>query len=328
MRTLLAAAALLSLAGCGAIGPPLPPALHIPERITGVSVVQKGAELEVGFVVTGRTTDELLVRSLDGINVRFGEVGGTPEAWAKRARTIAVNAPKIGPTSLRVPAAGLENRDVAVTVSATGPTGRASKWSEPVIVHVVAAPRVPELEAMPGPGGVLLRWRTAPAAEAGTHWRVWRQRKTDAKALNVAEVGDATEWFDSAAQEEDVLYTFQVQAIVAAGTKTAEGELSPPVSLVYKDVFPPEVPANVTAIAGVGTIELAWEPDREPDLKGYQIWRAEGGGALAKLGGLITESTYSDKALVSGKLYRYAVSAADQKGNTSKLSAAVEVTAP
>jgi predicted small lipoprotein YifL len=324
MRILPVLAALLTLAGCGMIGPPLPPALNIPERIVGVSATQKGAELEIGFVVTGIATDELVLRSLRAIDVRVGEPGGSMDEWAARARRVPVDPPRIGDTALRLPVAGLENHDVQVAVRAIGPTGRAGAWSEPVTVHLLAAPPVPQLQAIPGPGGVTLRWNAA----AASHWRIWRQRKVDAKPLLVAEVAGAAEWFDTAAQEEDASYKYWVQAIVAAGAHTAEGDLSLPVSLVYKDVFPPEVPTQLTAIAGVGAVELAWEPNREPDLKGYQIWRAEGTGAFVKLGDVLTESTYSDKSAVSGKVYRYALTATDQKGNTSRLSPSVEVTAP
>ena len=117
--------------------------------------------------------------------------------------------------------------------------------------------------------------------------------------------------------------------ILVPPTKSfAESEISSAASLTYKDVFPPEPPSGLTAIAGVNSIELAWEPCREPDLKAYQIWRAEGSGPLVKLAEVAGEVTYSDHQVSSGQRYRYAVSASDTKGNTSKPGAAIEFVAP
>jgi hypothetical protein len=116
--------------------------------------------------------------------------------------------------------------------------------------------------------------------------------------------------------------------VVPAAKSFAQGALSSLVSLTYKDVFPPEPPAGLSAIAGVHSIELAWEPCREPDLKAYQVWRAEGSGPLVKLGEVAGDVTYSDHQVTSGTRYRYAISASDTKGNMSKPGAAIEFVAP
>ena len=73
---------------------------------------------------------------------------------------------------------------------------------------------------------------------------------------------------------------------------------------------------------------MTWEPSREPDLRGYQVYRAEAPGALVKLGDPTVEVTYSDKAVGHAKRYLYAVSALDKQGNESKPSPAVEIGAP
>ena len=74
-------------------------------------------------------------------------------------------------------------------------------------------------------------------------------------------------------------------------------------------------------------MELAWDRDTEPDLKGYRIYRSENGG-FQPLGGIVETPSFSDKSVQSGKKYRYAVSAIDQTGNESAKSEAVEVTSP
>ena len=66
------------------------------------------------------------------------------------------------------------------------------------------------------------------------------------------------------------------------------------------DVFPPAVPAGVTAAAGIDSIELAWERNTEPDFRKYVIYRAVAGGPFEKLAETDVP-TYSDKAIQSGK---------------------------
>ncbi len=333
MRKYLAALCLAAATGCGYIGPPLPPALNIPERVAIVKASQHGSQMVVGFVITGRTTDGLVLHRLRAIELRAGPTGATPVAptpawmdqWAKSARQIPVEPPKIEGWELKAPIAGWEGRDVVVAVRAVGPTGRAGAWSVPLTVHIVPAPPVPAVSAVTGPGGVELSW-PRESAPAGTKWRVFRQGKSDKEPLAVAEAPEPR-WVDPVT-EEGAEFAYLVQTLQPAGSGVAESDRSKPVSVIYKDVFPPAAPVAPTAIAGVGSIELAWEPNHEPDLRGYQVYRAEAGGALAKLGEVTGEVTYSDSKIEHAKRYVYAVSAVDKLGNESKLSVTVEVTAP
>jgi hypothetical protein len=325
MRTLIAALCLAAATGCGYIGAPMPPALNIPSRVSVVVASQHADHLTVGFIITGKTTDGLVLRRLQAIELRAGPPAASMAKWAQSARQIPVEPPAIEGHELKIPISGWENQDVVVAVRAVGPTGRAGAWSEPLTVHVLPVPRVPVVAAAPGPDGITLSW-PREGAPPGTTWRVFRQKKGEEKAVAVA---DALEprWVDPMT-EENAEFTYQVQVLLPAGKAVAESEKSRAVSVTYKDVFPPATPVGLTAIAGVGSIELAWEPNHEPDLRGYQVYRAEAPGALAKLGEMTGEVIYSDKAVTHARRYVYAVSAVDKLGNESKLSPAVEITAP
>jgi hypothetical protein len=340
MRKYLATLCLAAATGCGYIGAPLPPALNIPERVAVVNASQHSGQLVVGFLITGKTTDGLVLHRLRSIDLRIGPaaspVASTPAAsvgstqasmdlWAKSAQKIPVDPPKIDGYELKVPITGWENKDVIVAVRAVGPTGRAGAWSEPLTVHVVPAPGVPVVAIAPGPDGVELSWPRA-GAPAETKWRIYRQRKGEEQSVAIAEATEPR-WLDPITEEDSEL-TYEVQTLLPAGKGFAESERSKAVSITYKDVFPPATPAGLTAIAGVGSIELAWDPNHEPDLRGYQVYRAEAGGALAKLGAVTGEVTFSDSKIEHAKRYVYAVSAIDKLGNASKLSATVEVIAP
>ena len=326
MRTVLVVLAMAAAFGCGFVGAPLPPALHIPERVTVLNAHQHADQLVIGLVVSGKSTDGLVLKQLREIELRYGPPGPSMDRWAAGAKRIPVEPPKADGYEFRAPMAGLENKDIVIAVRAVGPSGRAGQWSEPLILHVVPVPPVPAVEAVAGPAGITLRWPAA-GAPPGTSWRVLRQTKGEEKPQPVS-VATAPEWLDATAIEEDQPYSYQVQALVPAGKSFAESDLSKPAGLTYKDVFPPEPPSGLSAIAGVNSIELAWEPCREPDLKAYQVWRAEGAGPLVKLGEVLGDVTYSDRQVSAGKHYRYAVSASDNRGNTSKPGVAIEFVAP
>jgi len=333
MRKYLAAVCLAAAAGCGYVGAPMPPALNTPERVALVNVSQHAGQLVIGFVITGKTTDGLVLHRLKAIDLRAGPPGAKPvtstpasmDAWAKGARQLPVEPPKIEGWEIKVPVAGWENQDVVIAVRAVGPTGRAGAWSEPLTVHVVPAPSVPVVTAVPGPEGIALSW-PRESAPPETKWRIFRQRKGEEQSVAIA---DATEphWLDPVT-EENMEFTYEVQTLQPAGKGLAESERSKAVTVAYKDVFPPATPLGLTAIAGVGSIELSWEPNHEPDLRGYQVYRSEVSGALVKLGAVTGEVTYSDTKIEHAKRYVYAVAAIDKLGNEGKLSATVEVTAP
>ena len=329
MRTFIAVVCLAAATGCGYVGAPMPPALNIPERVAVVKASQHADQLVIGFIITGKTTDGLVLNRLRAIDLRAGPPASSPagsmDKWAQSARQIHVEPASIDGHEIKAPIAGWENQDVVVAVRALGPTGRAAAWSEPLTIHVVPAPPVPQVTAIPGPEGITLSW-PREGAPKGTKWRVYRKKQGDEQPAAVA---DATEpqWVDSGT-EENAEFTYQVQTLVPAGTRFAESEKSRPVSITFKDVFPPATPVGLNAIAGVASIELAWEPNHEPDLRGYQVYRVEGSGALAKIGEPTGEVIYSDKTIQHAKQYKYAVSAVDKLGNESKLSATVEVSAP
>jgi hypothetical protein len=328
MRKYLAVALFAWLAGCGYVAAPLAPALHIPVKVTDLRAIQQGSSLVVGFTITGKTTDNLVIGHLREIDLRAGPDAKDTGKWEGTAKRIPVEPPKIAGLEARTSIAGLgwEDKDIRVAVRAVGPTGRAAQWSDPLIIHVVAIPPAPIVSAVSSTGGITLQW-TSTVTAAGTKWRVTRTTKVKDQPPTVVEV-PGPGWLDTAATEEDQTYTYQVQALVPAGKGVAEGDMSKAVTLTYKDVFPPAVPVGLTTIVGVKSVELAWEPNREPDLKGYQVWRAEGSNAPERLGDLTTEVTYSDKTIVSGKHYRYFVSAIDTHNNPSAKSAAVDVTVP
>jgi hypothetical protein len=324
LQTWLLVASLACTAGCGYVGGPLPPALNIPVAITDLNAAQKAGRIVVRFTPSLQSTDGLVLSKLSEIELRAGgnsEPGPfNIDRWASGAQRIDAGPPKAELTTIEVPVAGFEGRDVIIAVRALGPNGRPGGWSSPVILHVSAPPVAPRgVTAEATAEGVLLRWEQGGEGS----FRVYRKADSEkqealAGASNEAKYLDADAAFGTT-------YTYRVQRVVAAGGSDAESPMSDEVGIKPVDTFAPAVPAGLMGQVGVGAIELAWDRNLEADLAGYQVWRATGDAPLQKLGDRVATASFSDKTAEAGKTYRYAVSSVDAKGNESKPCAAVTV---
>lgn len=346
-RILLAAAGAV-LCGCGYPGTPLPPALNIPTPVTDLVAVQRGDRILLRFTPSMTTTDEMLLSSLRGVVLRGGPSEGKFDAWrwAETARDIPVGELKfeaIEPSARRsrksvqtggaragvvetsTPVAGWAGKEVVFAVRAIGPTGRSSAWSVPIVMRVVDPLQTPAGLASEGmPNGVGLHWDRGPRRE-GLKWRVWR-RQDAGDTPSVLGTALDPDWLDQSAEFGNS-YIYAVQAVVDIGSgKEAESEISEAVPIRYEDVFPPEPPKGLSLVSSSSAAELTWERALEPDFASWQVWRAEGDGALEKLDVPRTNPSYSDRAVEPGKTYRYAVSAIDAKGNESKPCEPVAIT--
>jgi fibronectin type 3 domain-containing protein len=187
-----------------------------------------------------------------------------------------------------------------------------------VTIHVVAPVAVPsEVAAAAVPEGVRVTW--TDAAERSS--RVFRKGPDDKQPLEAGK-SDTTAYVD-----RTIAWGSQYQYWVQALRDGAESDAVASPVLTPVDTFPPAVPAGLTAVTGVGAIELAWERNTETDFRNYVIYRALGDGPLQKLAETDVPA-YSDKAIEAGKQYRYAIAAVDQRGNLSEKSTPVEAAAP
>ncbi len=316
------AIACAALAGCGYVGEPQIPSLHIPSRIEDLRAFQREDKLIVDFSLPALTTDGEGMKRLGDAELRIG-----PETadWATGARRIEAGTLAPGPVHLAIPARDWVGQAVLIRARAASRKGRFSEWSNPVKLSVLAPLEPPADMKVEGvASGVRVAW-AAPPGRPGISWRVLRgapgQEKPDLLGSS-----SKPEYVDSTAQFGKT-YQYSVQAAMKAGDAEAESAMSKPVAVTYIDIFPPAVPAGLTAVAGVGSIQLVWNPDADTDLKGYYLFRSAGDQPLARLGELLDSPSYTDRAIQAGQRYRYAVSAIDQSGNESARSAPLEVIA-
>jgi hypothetical protein len=256
-------------------------------------------------------------------DLRIGP-GGVPfdeNAWAAGARRVSQVAVEDGRARVELASADFTNQEVVIGVKAVGSNGKDAGWSNFAVLPVLPPPERPrELRADSAAGGVALQWQAA-----GTRWRIDR-RQADAEFAPLATV-QAPRYLDASA-EPGQRYAYRVRTVALFGDKEAESEPSDEAAIVPVDRFPPGAPAGLTVLGSTASIELNWEPNAEPDLAAYRIYRAAPNESFRKLGESAGIPSFSDRAVEAGKQYRYAVTAVDRTGNEGPRSATVEGSLP
>jgi hypothetical protein len=317
-----AACVAVMLTGCGYIGEPLYPALNIPTRVSDLGAVERGGRIDVTFTIPPLTTEGLALKQIGAVELRAGPSTGDFEInrWAESAKRIDVATPaQPGAVQVPVPVEGFIGKEIIVAMRVVNAKGRASAWSNVVILTVEIPLATPApFSGKASPEGVRLSW----AAPGQTAFRVYRVApgETSPKLL-----GSATEpeYLDATA-EFGKTYTYYVQGV----HDKAESDAAGPYTITPQDEFPPAPPAGLAAAVSGDSIELSWERNTESDFKEYRVYRSAEGGPFEQIAAGLEAPGYSDRKLPSGKRYRYRVIAVDQSGNPSEPSSVVEAVAP
>ena len=118
-----------------------------------------------------------------------------------------------------------------------------------------------------------------------------------------------------------------VRSVEVVAKLPVESESTGPTCETLVDKFPPAPPKGLSAVSTAGAINLIWDPNTEPDLAGYFVWRGTGDAPLQQ----ITPEPVTDAAFFDnvrpGVKFVYAVRAVDKAGNVSQFSNRVEETA-
>jgi hypothetical protein len=102
--------------------------------------------------------------------------------------------------------------------------------------------------------------------------------------------------------------------VVCARAASAAGEsaASDPVAITV-DTLAPAPPSGLRVVAYDGMVDLLWQPNAEPDLRGYLVYRqAPGAAGFVRVSDpVVVDPRYRDAGLVNGNAYRYKVTAVD-----------------
>ena len=355
-------------AACGSKGDPLPPLRLLPAKAEGLSAVRvEGRPITLSFVVPAANDDgsvpvdissmrvfAVTMPASDPVPTVLDLIGGdlivatidvaVPQADTARQTT---DTPQTPPAQA-APGSTITWEDTTV-VNATYPTpmvryyavagmsrrNRLGVASELVAVPLDPVPDAPrQLTASFTASAIKLDWLgTTP----GTRYRVYEVKKgAPDTALNAEPVEGTTLEVPLAAAGAEggvaaalgVERCFTVRAARAAGGASLESIAAGTTCVTPSDIFPPAAPANLTAVASEGSLNLIWDAVDAPDLAGYLVLRAEAPGdkLLPLFDAPIVETRYQDTTAEVGKRYVYAVVAVDTASPANRSAESNRVT--
>jgi hypothetical protein len=327
----------LLLSGCGAVGEPRPPLLNIPERADDFTARQTSEGIVLEWTWPRVTTEGVLLNDLDRFDIYGFELApgsSLPDAgqFERESRPLAVmRGADLAPYNagervrLVLDPKPLQGKWIALGVRAESRRGRSVGFSNLALVQVTAPPGQPERPSLTlTPAAVVVEW---PAVDRASSYVVER---SSGAAGRFEEIGrpDGASFRDSSFQMGET-YAYRVRAIAGADAGQAEGPASETAAITPRDVFAPGKPAGLRAVATETSVELAWEQNAEPDLKGYRVRRRQQGAEPVLLTETLLESaSYSDREVARGQEYAYEVTAVDGNGNESEPSEKTTVRVP
>jgi hypothetical protein len=366
LNILLASAVLIAqLTGCGMPGVPRPPSLKLPDPVTGLIAIRTADTVLLTWTMPRRTTDKLPLRG--AVNVRVcRSVEQAPCAQVAELPFDPGQLAQYE-DHLSEPLTTGAAQPLTYTVEVFNRLGHSAGVSNAAWTASGPAPEpMPSLQATVRADGVVLHWQgaapTAPApAGAQTYIRIHRKLLTPPKQPaavqaatpnsaagespfgpepTVPEVENLTVPESKSGQALDTeavfdrTYEYRAERVLElslGGHRViVDGAPSDPVTVVTRDVFPPAVPTGLVALTvpEEKAIDLSWNPDSEPDLAGYIVYRRRPREtSFQRLSAaLIIAPAFRDAIAVPGLKYAYSVSAIDLDGNESARSPEVEET--
>ncbi len=342
----------VGLTGCGTPGVPQPPSLNLPDRVTDLSATRTGDRVSLTWSMPTRNTDKLIMKNDVAVRVCRREGGGACEEAGVQTLKPGVNAS----WSETLPAALSQGppRELSYLVELKNRNGRSAGLSDPaVILAGEPPPPVTGLRVAMSKQGAILHWAADDETAVVRLHRTLLTPPSPAKPKEnlMAPPPETTEetLLVENAREGQALdktirfgetYEYRVQrvsrAMVNGKALELAGELSAPVRVEAVDVFPPATPAGLVAVAvrsengEPAAIDLSWEPDAEPDVAGYVVYRREEDAPWQRISPQepVVGPAFHDAQVREGHTYRYAVSAMDRGGHESARSAEIEQAAP
>ncbi len=330
---LVVAVALLTIAGCGRKGAPLPPIIEVPETTTNLWAYQDGEEVVLTWSFPkltrgGRNLTDLARVEVWRLEVAPGQeqIGAGPTGedlrrqlmlgrgkLAARLEGGSLEAATRGDTlqfreTLPSYPAGSSPPSLWYAVRSRRKDGTPSALSNIVTWQPKPVPAIPkDFVAEPQADGIALSWTEVP--EVG--YVVERRASKAAGWAAVSPVGiEKPTYLDTTAKQGQTWW-YRVRSFVKKVVSPPSAELEVP----YPDIYPPPPVTSFLCLPEPGLVRLRWDASPEPGVT-YKVFRRQGEGAWKHLEETFAGTEYVDEAPPAGQV-EYAVKAMDAAGNQS-----------
>src|SRR5215470_2499180 len=336
---------------CGKIGDPLPPIPRAPLKIDELGVEQQGTKLILSFPFT-RTARTRLQR----VDVyRMIEPSDAPqglpiETFSEKAHVIySIPAEEIPLKSSKVTyndvldmRSELRNKRYRYAVRTFNTAGQAADFSSYATIEPLFNLSLPPtgIKSKQSETQIEITWdrpaenmnETSPANVAG--YNIYRRAGESVNRINpepLREPRFIDRNFQFGANYQYIVRTLSFTPGKASLNDAIESNDSQPYDYTPKDTFPPAAPKPVTIASINSIVSLFWPLNAEPDVVGYNIYRAEDESAppekWIKLNPeLYKTASFRDERVQVGMKYFYQITAVDTYGNESARSETVSET--
>jgi len=339
------------LAACGKVGPPVPPERREQLRTEGLSVEQRGAHLILSFPYTRTTKTKLqrvdVYRMVEPLDAPMG----VPEEYFSERASVVYS---ILADDIQLDRSGVaysdalnlkgesQNKRYRYAVRMFNTAGQGFGFSNYATIEPLLNLAQPpaKLAAKQDETKIEITWdppegnmnETSPANVAG--YNIYRRQGGSFNKINaepLREPGYVDRNFQFGADYQYVVRSLSYKPGSVSLSESIESEESPPLDHTPKDTFPPAPPKPVTIASINSLVSLFWPLSAEPDVVGYNVYRAEDETAppdkWVKLNPeLHKTASFRDDKVQVGKKYFYQITAVDASGNESARSETVSET--
>jgi hypothetical protein len=125
------------------------------------------------------------------------------------------------------------------------------------------------------------------------------------------------EYFEDQNTSTEGQYSYYVSAVIS---DNIESEPSNLLMIRVKDIYPPDVPANLVVFKAKDHLYLTWEKVKDKDLAHYRVYKRslKKGGGFSLLADKLEAEQYKDTTVIEGTTYVYYITSVDEKGNESE----------
>ena len=302
--------------GCAKVGDPLPPLVEYPSTTRDLELVQIADRVHLMFSLPAGEIEKVEIYRRADAPIR---AGGEAELIRRIPSQDLLRDEDSGRFVFQDRPAG-RDRTWYYALRFVNEQGRRSDFSRAVHTRLPVAALPPvELTDEVHEDRIVVRWRAPEANIDGS-----RPAHVVGYLVDSRDFVSKTEYVHREFQFGEP-QTYRVQTVTRRADPLILSEFSDTLTVVPRDVFPPTVPQNLTALFWEGKIRVLWDANKEVDLQGYFLYKGRCPDRLEKSSSLVMINSYTDESAAPEVTWYFQATAVDKSGNESARSKTVQV---